>query len=103
VHRSRSRLAHYFAALDHRTSASVPIPNGIVLANHLVLLPATAIALCVGHKKREERVLYLVIASMYVALNAVVLFVIPFVLVVREARRLYRSAPSNKALQLTAR
>ena len=49
---------------------------------NLVLLPATAIALWVSHKEREERALYLATASTYVAVNAVILFVVPLVWVV---------------------
>lgn len=60
-------------------------PMALFWLINLVLLPATAIALWVSHKEREERALYLATASMYVALNAVVLFVVPFVWVVREA------------------
>jgi hypothetical protein len=54
---------------------------------NLVLLPATAIALWVSHKEREERALYIATASTYVAMNAIVLFVVPLVWVVREATR----------------
>ena len=54
---------------------------------NLVLLPATAIALWVSHKERDERALYLATASTYVAVNAVILFVVPLIWVVREAAR----------------
>jgi hypothetical protein len=54
---------------------------------NLVLLPATAIALWVGHKERGERTVYLAASSTYVAMNAVVLFVVPLVWMVWEATR----------------
>lgn len=46
---------------------------------NLILLPATAIALWVSHKEREERALYVAVASAYVAIDAVVLFVVPLI------------------------
>jgi hypothetical protein len=50
---------------------------------NLVLLPATASAVWVSYKERAERTLYLAVASTYVAMNAVVLFVVPLVWVMR--------------------
>jgi hypothetical protein len=46
---------------------------------NLILLPATAIALWVSHKEREERADFVAVASAYVAVNAVVLFVVPLI------------------------
>ena len=62
-------------------------PTAVFWLINLALLPATAIALRVSHKEREERTLYLATASTYVAVNAVVLFVVPLVWFVREATR----------------
>jgi len=62
-------------------------PTVVFWLINLVLLPATAIALWVSHKEREERNVYLAAASTYVAMNAVVLFVVPLVWIVREATR----------------
>jgi hypothetical protein len=62
-------------------------PTVVFWLINLVLLPATAIALWVSHKEREERTRYLAAASTYVAMNAVVLFVVPLVWIVREATR----------------
>jgi hypothetical protein len=63
------------------------IPTVLFWLINLVLLPAAAIALWVSHKQSEERIPYLVIASTYVAMNFVILFVVPFVWVLREAIR----------------
>jgi hypothetical protein len=52
---------------------------------NLVLLPAAATALWTSHKKREESVPYLAVASSYIILNLVVLFVIPALWLLREA------------------
>ncbi len=54
---------------------------------NLGLRPAAAIALWVSHKNREERISYLAVASSYIAMNLVILFVGPFVWVLREASR----------------
>jgi hypothetical protein len=62
-------------------------PTVVFWLINLVLLPATAIALWVSHKERKERTLYLAAASPYVAMNAVVLFVVPLVWIIREATR----------------
>lgn len=63
------------------------IPTVLFWLINIVLLPAAAIALWVGHKEREERIPYLAVASTYVAMNLVVLFVVPFVWFLREASR----------------
>ena len=54
---------------------------------NLPLLPAAAVALWVCYKWREEGVPYLAIASAYVLMNIVFLFVLPLVLLIREASR----------------
>ena len=54
------------------------------LAN-LVLLPAAFFALWRSHKEREERIPFVAVASTYIALNLVVLFVVPFAWVLTEA------------------
>ncbi len=54
---------------------------------NLPLLPATAVALRVCRQSREENGSYLAIASVYVALNALALFVLPLAWLIVEARR----------------
>jgi hypothetical protein len=61
------------------------IPTILFWLINLVLLPAAAIALWVSHREREERMVYLSVASSYVAMNFIVLFVVPFVWLLREA------------------
>ena len=63
------------------------IPTVLFWIINVILLPAAAIALWVSHKEREERMPYLAVASTYVAMNLVVLFVVPFVWGLREASR----------------
>jgi hypothetical protein len=62
------------------------IPLVLFWLINLVLLPAAGVALWAGHKE-EEKVSYVAVASTYVAMNLVVLFVIPFVWFLREASR----------------
>jgi hypothetical protein len=54
---------------------------------NLPLLPAAVVALWGCYKGREERVPYLAIASAYVLMNILVLFILPLALLIREARR----------------
>ena len=51
---------------------------------NIVLLPAAAFSLWSSYKDREETKSFLVVASIYIALNLVILFVIPLVWLVRE-------------------
>ena len=50
---------------------------------NLVLLPAAAFALWTSYKDREENVPFLGVASSYVVLNIVLLFVVPLLMLVR--------------------
>ena len=52
---------------------------------NLVVLPSAAISLWVGHKEGEERVRYLAVGGTYVAMNLVVLFVVPFIWLLSSA------------------
>jgi hypothetical protein len=52
---------------------------------NLVLLPSAAIALWVGHKEREERVRYFAVGVAYVAMNVLVLFIVPFIWLLTNA------------------
>ena len=54
---------------------------------NLVLLPAAAAALRVCYRRREERASYLAVAMAYVAMNAVLLFVVPAVWLIVEVSR----------------
>jgi hypothetical protein len=63
------------------------IPTLLFWLLNLVLLPSAAIALWMSHKERKERILYVVVASTYLAINVLVLFVVPLVWVLRDARR----------------
>ena len=54
---------------------------------NLPLLPATAASLWVCLKAYEEKVSYLAIASAYVSMNVIVLFISPLVWLVHEASR----------------
>ena len=54
---------------------------------NLPLLPATAVTLWVCRREREEKASYLVLASAYVVLNIVVLYILPLIWMVREASR----------------
>ena len=62
------------------------IPLIIFWLANLVLLPAAISALWVGHKDGEERHGYLAVAAAYLALNIVVLFVVPSIWVLSNAR-----------------
>ena len=63
------------------------IPMALFWLINLVLLPAAAFALWASYKERGEGIPYLAVASSYIVMNLVILFVIPFVWVVREANR----------------
>jgi hypothetical protein len=63
------------------------IPTLLFWLINVVLLPAAAIALWVSHKAREERRPFLAVASTYVAMNLVALFVVPFIWLLREVSR----------------
>ena len=54
---------------------------------NLPLLPATAVALWVCRKGREEKASYLAIASTYVVMNMAVLFILPLIWLTRELNR----------------
>jgi hypothetical protein len=54
---------------------------------NLALLPAIALALWRSHKDREEKGAYLAIASVYLVMNIVILFIWPLVWIVLEASR----------------
>lgn len=54
---------------------------------NLLLLPAAASALWASHKEREESVSYLAVASSYIVLNRILLFITPAVWLLREATR----------------
>ena len=54
---------------------------------NLPLLPATAIVLWVCRKGHDEKAPYLAVASAYVVMNAVVLFIVPLVWLVVAASR----------------
>ena len=59
------------------------IPTILFWLINLVLLPAAASALWASYKEREESAPFLAMASSYIAMNIVFLFVIPFLLLVR--------------------
>ncbi len=61
------------------------IPTLVFWLINLVLLPTAAIALWMSH--REERSPYMLVASTYVAVNMFILFGVPLVWILREARR----------------
>jgi hypothetical protein len=63
------------------------IPTLLFWLINLVLLPTAAIALWMGHKEREEKIPYLIVASTYVAMNILILIGAPLVWVLRDARR----------------
>ena len=54
---------------------------------NLPLLPAAGVALWVSYKGRGERASYLAIASAYVVMNIVILFILPLAWLIREAGR----------------
>lgn len=54
---------------------------------NLPLIPTAAVALWVCYKGREERPSYLAIASAYVGINVVVLFILPLVWLIRASSR----------------
>jgi len=64
---------------------AILIPMVLFWLANLVLLPAAGFALWTSHKGREERIPYLSIASGYVVINIVVLFVIPVAWLLRES------------------
>jgi hypothetical protein len=63
------------------------IPTVLFWLINLVLLPAAAFALWASYKEHAEEIPYLAVASSYIVLNLVILFVVPFVWVLREASR----------------
>lgn len=54
---------------------------------NLVVLPAAATALWNSHKGREELLPFVAVASTYIAINVMVLFVVPVVLLLYGASR----------------
>ena len=54
---------------------------------NLVLLPAAATALWKSHKEREEQRPFVAVASTYIAINVIVLFVVPIGLLLYGASR----------------
>ena len=61
------------------------IPMILFWLANLVLLPAAFFALWKSHKEREERIPFVAVGLTYIALNLVVLFVVPFAWVLIEA------------------
>ena len=76
----------WFFILPLSTNGHPPaflIPTILFWLINLVLMPAAAFALWTSYKDHEESVPFLAVASSYIVMNIVLLFVIPFVLLVR--------------------
>ena len=63
------------------------IPAILFWLINLVLIPASAIALWTSHKKREEGFPFVAVASVYIGINLVTLFVVPVVWFLWEPSR----------------
>lgn len=60
-------------------------PAALFWLINLVLLPAAVAALWASRKEREEGIPFVTVASTYIVMNLLVLFVVPFVWVLWEA------------------
>jgi hypothetical protein len=63
------------------------IPGLLFWLINTVLMPASVVALVVSLKERTERTGYLLVTSTYVAINIVVLFIVPLAWVVIGSER----------------
>lgn len=66
---------------------AVLIPLFLFWLGNLVALPSAAIALWMSYKEGEESTSYLAITSSYVAINFLILIIIPIVWAAREITR----------------